>query len=146
MQESISKKSVLVFKIRYTLASVAITFLMGFLGVLNFKLYLTLLVVYCCLFIVMVCIYAPLKYKNFSFLIGASKIKISYGVVFYKKITLSIKNIQYVETSQSIEQKFLKVMTLTFYTAGGKIILPQLDTKRAVEIKRDVYRRTSHEK
>ena len=69
----------------------------------------------------------------------------SYGVIFSQNITLNINNIQYIELSQSIEERLLSVATLILYTAGGKIKIPHLSTKRALYIKKQLYRSVGNE-
>lgn len=145
MRESMSEKSIFVFRIRYTLFSMVMTFLLGLVGVMNFHFYIFILILYYIFFIFLILLYSPLKHKKFSYTIISNCLKISCGVFFIKNITVGIDKIQYVETHQSIEQRFFSLCTLIFYTAGGKVKIPQIDTKKALSIKKQLYRSFKNE-
>ena len=145
MFENISKKSILILRIRYSLFSALLTFSLGILGIINFGLYIRTLIIYLILFFFVLLIYCPMKYKCTLFSVSDEHIKISYGVMFSQNITLNINNIQYIELSQSIEERLLSVATLILYTAGGKIKIPHLSVKRALYIKKQLYRSVGNE-
>ncbi len=145
MFENISKKSISILRIRYSLFSALLTFSLGILGVINFDLYIRTLIIYLIFFFFVLLIYCPMKYKCTLFSVSDEHIKMSYGVIFSQNITLNINNIQYIELSQSIEERLLSVATLILYTAGGKIKIPHLSTKRALYIKKQLYRSVGNE-
>ena len=140
MYRSISRKSILVFKLRYTAACSAISFILGLLGIINFHLYLFSLSTVFTIFLFLFFFYAYRRYKSFSFFINSSNLTLYYGVFFTKRITFSIDKLQYIEVRQGIDERILYLSTLVFYTAGGKIKIPALDSRTALSIKKCLYR------
>ncbi len=141
MYRSISKKSILVFRVRYTLICSFISFILGLLGIINFHLYLFSLSTIFAIFVFLFFFYSNKKYRSFSFFINSRNLNLCYGVFFTKRITFSIDKLQYIEVRQGIDERILYLSTLVFYTAGGKIKIPDLDNRTALSIKRSLYRR-----
>ena len=140
MYRSISRKSIMVFRLRYTAVCSAISFILGLLGIINFHFYLFSLSAVFIMFVFLFFFYAYRRYESFSFFINSRNLNLCYGVFFTKRITFSIDKLQYIEVRQGIDERILCLSTLVFYTAGGKIKIPALDNRTALSIKKCLYR------
>lgn len=139
LMKKISKKSIIVWRIRFLLLFVFVAFVLGAVGIFNIKLSVILVLISIIFAIVMIVIYCPKRYDQTVFSIIDGKISIRKNLIFRVHYSVLVKKIQYIEIIQSPIQRWLNLCSVVFHTAGSTIILGQLSTKQAIKIKEISY-------
>lgn len=142
---TLSKKSILIFRIRYTFLEACACFLLGMIGVFHLNLCLVLIFFSLITYLYLFLFYSPRRYSKTHYRLTSNTFTLSKGVFFLKTKTLNLDRIQYIEITRSIEQRLLSVCTIIFHTAGSKITLSQLDLKTGLLIKKQIYERIRDE-
>lgn len=134
-KQSISEKSVMVWRIRATLILFATAFILG--GLFVFLPILSSILATLCgtVYILAIIIYYPWLYRSTSYILGNSEISITRGCFVKRKCTLRSTRVQYVVTITGPIQKIFGLCSLSFMTAGSTEILQNITTENAEKIR-----------
>jgi membrane protein YdbS with pleckstrin-like domain len=86
------------------------------------------------LFLAAYLFYLPLLFRRISFFIKNDKIIYSTGVLFRREIAVPVNAIQYTTVAQNAFAKSLGLSSLVITMAGGKLIIPGLNTSEAEKL------------
>lgn len=134
-KQKISKKSIVVWRIRATLILFAAAFILGALFVFFPILSSILAVIIVIAYILAVIIYYPMLYNSTSFTLNKESITIEHGFFIKRKCTLSSKRIQYIVIMSSPIQRVFGICSLSFMTVGSTQILQNITPQDAQKIK-----------
>lgn len=134
----ISKKSLKVLYIRYTIIFLIAAFISGGAAVFNIFVSLALLLVSLAVYIFFISFYRKSYYREIKYCIYSNKIYSKKGVFFSKEFTVPIKKIQSTEVLISPIQKWLGLCTIIFKFAGGQVKIPNIDLDSANIIKCEI--------
>lgn len=140
MFNKISKKSITLWRIRYTLCASAVAFLVGALYVFIPMFSIILAVISILIYIFLMFFYVGPAYRNTKYRIRKLNLDVVKGVFFRFNISMPIKKIKYIELTQTPAQRALRIASLKFRAAGSKMILAQIDLKTAEKIKNNINR------
>lgn len=145
MLNFVSKKSIIILKIRYSILFSFLAFLSGFMGIFSiyFSIFLCIFLILTYIFIVIY--YCNESYKNKSYYISEKLITINYGVFFHKSISVNLNKLQYIELVQSPLQRLFSVCSLIFHTSGSKTTLSNIELSVGIKIKCKLIRRATNE-
>lgn len=75
------------------------------------------------IYILIIFIYEPLKYKKTFYILSSTSLKIKKGCISHYTIYIPIKFIKYIKIRQRIIQRIFKLYSIVIYTnSGSKII------------------------
>lgn len=129
MTQKLSKKAKKVWRTRATLIYLLFAFLAGgfefFFPMIPFYILLGGTVIY--LFTMFVAI--PYVYHITTLIVRKDGLTIIKGVLMKKQMNILAEKIQYVELIQTPVQRFFKVFTVAFHTAGATVFVSQVDVE-----------------
>lgn len=134
-KQQISKKAILVWRIRATLVLFGIAFILGALFVFIPTISSILAVLVIIAYIFAISFYYPKLYKHTSFCLVGNELIIEHGFFIKRKCTLSSKRIQYIITMSDPIQRSFGVCSLSFMTAGSTQTLQNITLNDAQKIK-----------
>ncbi len=134
-KQKISKKAVLVWRIRATLILFCTAFILGALFVFFPIISSILAGLVIIAYILAVTIYYPMLYKHTYFFLVGDKLTIEQGFFVKRKCTLSSERIQYIITLNGPIQRALGICSLSFMTAGSTQVLQNISPEYAEKIK-----------
>lgn len=137
--QKISEKSIIVWRIRFYVLFILMSFISGGIGIFNMKISIILVLLCIILAILAIIIYCPKRYLNTMYSIKNGTITIKRNVVFNNNYSISIKKIQYVQIIQTPLQRFLHLCSIVFHTAGSTIRLEQLSIEEGIKIRNITY-------
>ena len=118
------KMGLILWEIRISAAAFLVSFLTAviFSGIM-FKIISALWIT---AYLVMFAWYYPLKYKKLSYNIDENILVVNCGVVYRRRKSIFLKNIQYISTVRTPLQRIAKLETVIVHAAGGFIFIPNL--------------------
>ena len=118
------RKGLLLWEIRLTLIAFLVSVLtaMIFSGIL-FKI---ISAVWMIGYIVTGAWYYPLKYRKLSYNFDDKIIVVNCGVIYRRRKSIFLKNVQYISTMRTPLQRIMGLKTVVVHAAGGFIVIPNL--------------------
>lgn len=145
-KQSISEKSVIVWRIRATLILFGTAFFLGALFAF-FPILSSIIGTLCILaYVFVIIIYYPLLYKNTSFSVAEDEITIEHGFFVKRKCTLHSNRVQYIITIDGPIQRIFGLCSLSFMTAGSTEVLQNISPEDAEKIKRALSKSEKEER
>lgn len=128
MTQKLAKNAKKVWRTRATLVFLVISFICG--GVYVFSPAISLIIEAVNLIVFLFIVFAAVPYVYYVTTLEVRKdgITITKGVIFRKRMNILAKKIQYVELIQTPVQRFFKVYTVAFHTAGATVFVSQVDS------------------
>ena len=128
MTQKLPKNAKKVWRTRATLIFLLITFICG--GVYVFSPTVSLIIEGVNLIVFLFIIFAavPYVYHVTTLEVRKDGLTITKGVILKKRMNILAKKIQYVELIQTPVQRFFKVYTVAFHTAGATVFVSQVDS------------------
>ncbi len=145
MSNFVSKRSITILKIRYSLLYSILTFFCGSIGVFSIHVSIIFFIILLSTYVFIIIYYCPENYKRKSYYISETLLTINHGVFFYKSISVKLNKLQYIELIQSPSQRIFTVCSLIFHTPGSKTILSNIDLSVGSKIKNKLTRRIINE-
>ncbi|HHZ06788.1 MAG TPA: PH domain-containing protein [Clostridiales bacterium] len=118
-----SPKKVALFRIRATICSIMLAFIIGGIFVFSYVLGVFILLLAFIAYILLFTLYAPLLYENSCYKIATQSITIEKGVFFHRQYTLLIKNIEYTKAITTPISRKMNIVSVAIYTKGAKVII-----------------------
>lgn len=88
------------------------------------------------MYIAVMFLYLPLHYVNYRFEVNDDYLIVRSGVIYDKEKFLTRDSVCFVTVYNNPLTKLLGVSTVLVGAAGGRIVIPLLETKVALEIQR----------
>lgn len=129
--ESLSSKSVTIWRLRATAIATIGVFLSGGICVFDFFVGVTVALLLVFIYIISVTWYFPMLYNRYHYNIGTNSITLRKGIILKRNIIIECKKIQYREIRQTPLQKLFKTAALKIYTCGTYVIISQIDLSDA---------------
>lgn len=133
-KQKISKKSIIVWRIRATLILFCAAFILGALFVFFPIISAILAALVIIAYIFVIAIYYPQLYKATSFYLVDNELTIEQGFFIKRKYTLSPMRIQYIVTISEPIQRWFGICSLSFMTAGSTKVLQNITPEDAQKI------------
>ena len=128
MTQKLSKNAKKVWRTRATLVFLVVSFICGgvyvFLPMISLIIEAVNLTAY--LFVILAAV--PYVYHVTTLEVRKDGLTITKGVIMKKRMNILAKKIQYVELIQTPVQRFFKVYTVAFHTAGATVFVSQVDS------------------
>ncbi|MGN0459412.1 MAG: PH domain-containing protein [Ruminococcus sp.] len=128
MTQKLSKNAKKVWRTRATLVFLVVSFVCG--GVYVFSPMISLIIeavnLTAYLFVILAAV--PYVYHVTTLEVRKDGLTITKGVIMKKRMNILAKKIQYVELIQTPVQRFFKVYTVAFHTAGATVFVSQVDS------------------
>lgn len=140
LMQRISSKGIIVWRVRFYLLFIVLSFIFGGLGIFNIKLSIVFVMICVILAVVAIIFYCPLRYERTRYYINNEKIKIKQNVIFCVDYSISIKKIQYIQMVQTPLQRVLHLCSIIFHTAGSTIKLEQIPIEEGIKIRNITYK------
>lgn len=142
----ISSKSVIVWRVQYTIFFIFLTVLINILGRFNTSIYNLSSILNLIFYFIIIVIFIPLYYTHNSYIINKNYFRINKGVILKKTISININEVQYIKLTQTLIQRISKTCVLNLYTSGHKVSLRLLDLRVGINLKNNLYRSIINEK
>lgn len=128
MTEKLSNNAKKVWRTRISIIFCLVGFICG--GVYVFSHIIAFYLAFADLvyFLFAYCVAVPYVYHITSLEIRKDGITITKGVLLKKRMNILAKKIQYIELLQTPVQRFFKVYTVAFHTAGATVFVSQVDS------------------
>lgn len=117
--KKISKRSILLWRIRLMLAAVPILMSASFCRIVQMLLAAVISVIFF--------IYLPLKYKEYFYKTDNGSLQIKKGVVYRSEMKIPRERIQYVSFFATPVERLLGLKTAVVYTAGRAVLIGSLE-------------------
>lgn len=127
MKHKLSENANKLWRTRATLYYLLSVFICGGVYVFTYKIALIMLAVFTAVYMFVVFVAVPYVYHVTELLVKQDGIVITKGVIFRRRMSLMASKIQYVELLQSPLQRYFKVYTVAFRTAGTTVFVGQVD-------------------
>lgn len=123
-----SHKTITILKLRATLLTAAVAFLVGVITVFSPVIAIVTGFVYIIAYTLTISVYAPLMYKASNIIIDSKKITAEKGVIFHRKYCMAFNTIEYTVKTYTPLQKKLGLCSLLIYSKGGRIVISNIST------------------
>lgn len=134
--ERLPKSSITIWRLRLTIATCALVFLLGILVAFFSRVAVFLLLVTFFSYMYLFIFYCIDRYNNECFFIDSSVLYVERGVYFKTKKNIFLDKLQYIKIIVSPDQKIFGLCTMCFFSIGSKTIISHLEYKRALAIKK----------
>lgn len=123
-----SHKTVTILKMRATLLTVAVAFLIGVIAVFSPIAAIVSGFIYIVIYTLTISLYAPLMYNASNIIVDNKKIITEKGVIFRRKYCMDFNTIEYTVKISTPLQKKLGLCSLFIYSKGGRIAISNIST------------------
>lgn len=120
----IDRKALLIWRIRLCVCALLPSFFSALFFSLNSLVWLILTGCWVVAFLTLFVWYYPLKYRKLSYAAVGDVLVINCGVIYTRRKSVLIKNIQYISLVSLPLHKLFGLCAVFFHAAGGYVYLP----------------------
>ncbi len=95
-------------------------------------------------YLVMAIWYYPIKYKKLSYNVDENILVVNCGVIYRRRKSIFLKNIQYISSMRTPIQRIAKLETLIVHAAGGFIMIPNLKISESQLLRHTLEEKIKH--
>ena len=139
--KNVSKKSIIILRLRFIFAFLLIYFVLGFTFLSYSVLELTIYIILFVVLFLLLKFYCPLVYRKTKYKIVASNIFLEKGVLFLKYQFADLRLVQYTEFKKTPLQRLFKVGTIFLHFHGTKITIKYITTPSYKEIEDEIQKK-----
>lgn len=136
MYQKPSRRALTLWRTRLSLAALIPAFLSALFFRPGSLIWLILTVAWVLVFLVMFVWYYPLKYHKLSYTVAGEVLVINCGVVYTRRKTMLVDNIQYVTVLVTPLGRLFGLCTVFFEAAGGRLHLPGIPMEDGERLQR----------